>query len=152
MLPRIKWQVHILENAWEIQRQTDNYHTSAVIEGCLGHSEVTGKVPLSNRRECMTACVLSCFSCIWLFATLWTIAHQDLPSMGFSRQEYWSGLPCSPPGIFLTQGLNPRFLWLLHWQAGSLPLAAPGKPNKRERGGHARDNRGIVVFWGRINT
>ena len=40
-------------------------------------------------------------------------------SMGFSRQEYWSGLPCSPQGIFLTQGLNPCFLCLLHWQAGS---------------------------------
>ena len=42
--------------------------------------------------------------------------------MGFSRQEYWSGLPCPflPQGIFLTQGLNPRLLCLLHWQAGSL--------------------------------
>ena len=32
-------------------------------------------------------------SCVWLFATPWTIAHQAPPSMGFSRQEYWSGLP-----------------------------------------------------------
>ena len=45
-------------------------------------------------------------------------------SMGFSRQEYWSGLPCPPPGIFPTQGSNPR---LLHWQVDSLPLN-PGKP------------------------
>ena len=41
------------------------------------------------------ACVLSCFSCVWLFVTLWTIAHRAPLSMGFSRQEYWSGLPCS---------------------------------------------------------
>ena len=43
---------------------------------------------------------------------------------GFSRQEYCSGLPCHPQGIFPTQGSNPC---LLHWQAGSLPPAPPGK-------------------------
>ena len=42
-----------------------------------------------------------------LFATPWTVAYQAPPSMGFSRQEYWSGLPFPFPGIFLTQGLNP---------------------------------------------
>ena len=73
-------------------------------------------------------CVLTCFILIWLFETLWTIAHQATLSMGFSRQVYWSGLSCPPPRIFLTQGLNPCLLCLLHWQAGSLPLAPPGKP------------------------
>ena len=48
--------------------------------------------------------------------------------MGFSRQEYWSGLPFPPPGIFPTQGPNPHLLRLLHWQAGSLLLVPPGKP------------------------
>ena len=42
--------------------------------------------------------VLSHFNHAWLFATLWTIAHQAPLSMGFSRQEYWTGLPCPPPG------------------------------------------------------
>ena len=42
--------------------------------------------------------VLSCFSCVRLFAIPWTVAHQTLLSMGFSRQEYCSGLPCPPPG------------------------------------------------------
>ena len=42
--------------------------------------------------------VLSCFSHVWLFATLWTVAGQAPLSMGFSRQEYWSGLPRPPPG------------------------------------------------------
>ena len=36
--------------------------------------------------------------CIQLFVTLWTVAHQAPPSMGFSRQEYWGALPCPPPG------------------------------------------------------
>ena len=51
---------------------------------------------------------------IQLFMTLWTIACQGALSMGFSRQEYWSGLPFPPLGIFLTQGSNPCFLSLLH--------------------------------------
>ena len=48
-------------------------------------------------------CMLSCFSGVWLFMTPWTAAHQvhRILSMGFSRQEYWSGLPCSPPGDIL---------------------------------------------------
>ena len=58
-------------------------------------------------------CVLNYFSCVWLFVTLWTGALQAPLSMGFSRQEYWRALPCPPPGIFLTQGPNPCFLWLL---------------------------------------
>ena len=46
-----------------------------------------------------------------LFATPWTVAHQAPPSMGFSRQEYWSGFPFPSPGIFPTQGSK---LGLLH--------------------------------------
>ena len=45
-------------------------------------------------------------SCVQPFVTLWTVAHQAPLSMGFSRQEYWSGLPFPPPGVLLTQGLN----------------------------------------------
>ena len=49
---------------------------------------------------------------------------------GILQQEYWSGLPCPPPGNLLTQGSNPHLLGLnLHWQVGSLPLAPPGIPN-----------------------
>ena len=61
-----------------------------------------------------------------LFVTLWTAACQAPLSMGFSRQEYCSGLPFSPPGIFPTQGSN---LSLLYWQADSLPLHQPEKPH-----------------------
>ena len=44
------------------------------------------------------AFMLSHFSCVWLFVILWTRACQAPLSMGFSRQEYWSGFPCPPPG------------------------------------------------------
>ena len=44
------------------------------------------------------ACMPSCFCHVWCSVTRWTVAHQAPLSMGFSRQEYWSGLPCPPPG------------------------------------------------------
>ena len=56
-------------------------------------------------------------SCLTL-ATPWTVARQAPLSMGFSRQEYWSGLPFLLQGIFLTQGSNPG---LLHCRQILLP-------------------------------
>ena len=76
----------------------------------------------------MYACMLSRFSHVQLFAMLWTVAHQAPQFMGFSKQEYWSGLACLLPGIFPTQGSNPHLLCLLNLQMGSLPLAHPRKP------------------------
>ena len=77
--------------------------------------------------EDWVVCTLSCFSRVWPFATSWTVARQALLPMRFSRQEYWSGLDTLLQGFFPTQGSNPHLLCLLHWQAGSLPLAPPGK-------------------------
>ena len=48
----------------------------------------------------------SCFSPVRLLATLWTIAHQFPLSTGFSRQEYWCGLPCLPPGDLPDPGIE----------------------------------------------
>ena len=55
-------------------------------------------------------CVLSCFRLVRLFATLWTIAHQAPLSVGFSRQEYWSGLLCPNPGDLPDPGIEPKSL------------------------------------------
>ena len=60
-------------------------------------------------------CVLSHFSCVQLFVTLWAVARQAPLSMELSRQEYWSGLPCPPPRDLPHQGSNPGLLCLLHW-------------------------------------
>ena len=49
-------------------------------------------------------CMLSCFSLVQLFVTLWTVAHQASLAMGFSKQEYWSGLPCPPQGDLSNSG------------------------------------------------
>ena len=69
--------------------------------------------------------MLSHFSHVQLFVTLWTVALQALLSMGFSRQEYWNGLPCAPPGDLPNPGIEPGFPAL---QADSLPLVPPRKP------------------------
>ena len=51
--------------------------------------------------------VQSHFSCVQLFVTLWTVARKSPLSMGFSRQEYWSGLWCPPPGDLPDPGIEP---------------------------------------------
>ena len=59
-----------------------------------------------------------------LFATPWTVAHQAPLSMGFSRQEYWSGLPFPSPEDLPNPGIKPQFPAL---QADALPSEPPGK-------------------------
>ena len=79
----------------------------------------------------MRVCVCVCarvLSRVPLFETPWTIAHQAPLSIRFSRQEYWSGFPCSPPGDLLDPGIELCLSWLLHWQLDSLPLCHLGSP------------------------
>ena len=76
---------------------------------------------------CTCVCTQS-LSHVGLFATPWTVAHQAPLSVGFSSQEYWSGLPFLSPGICLIQGSNPHLLPLLYWQVDSLPLSYLGSP------------------------
>ena len=77
----------------------------------------------------LSVSVLSRFSRVRLFATPWTVAHQAPQSRGFSRQEYWSGLPFPPPGDLPDPGkIELPLLGLLHGQAGSLPLLPAGSP------------------------
>ena len=70
-------------------------------------------------RQVPSARVLSHFSLVQLHATLWTVALQAPLSVGFSRQDYWSGLPRLP--LDLPNSSNLHLLTLLHWQVGSLP-------------------------------
>ena len=60
-----------------------------------------------SRQDPICSAKVKSLSRVQLFETPWSIAHQAPLSMGFSRQEYWSGLPFPSQGIFLTQGLNP---------------------------------------------
>jgi len=83
--------------------------------------------------------IMNIFSCIYIYekcesishsvvsnsVTPWTVAHQALLSMGFSRQEYWSGLPFPSKGDLPNAGIKPRSLPL---QGDSLLSEPPGKP------------------------
>ena len=82
-------------------------------------------------------CVLSPFSCIRLFAALWTVAQRVLYSWDSLGTN--TGVSCHAllQGILPTQGSNPSLLHLLHWHAGSLPWRPPEKP---------QPFRGVKVF------
>ena len=76
----------------------------------------------------MCACMLSPFSYVQLFTTPWVVSDQAPLSMGFSRQEYWNGFPCPPPGDLPNPGIEPSSPALK--AADSLPTKPPGKPNR----------------------
>ena len=73
------------------------------------------------------------------------IARQAPLPMEFSRQEYWRGLPFPTPGHLPNSGTEPRLLCLLHWQAGSLPLAPPEKRQHQTKGPL------IPPLWGQLS-
>ena len=90
-----------------------------LMSSCCGHS-------IFSVLLCDTCCsVLSRFSHVRLFMTPWPVARQPPLSMGFSRPESWSGLPCPPPGDLPIPGIKPSPPTL---QVDSLPPEPPRKP------------------------
>ena len=92
------------------------------------------------------ACTLHCFSRVRLFVTPWTVAHQAPLSMGFSRQEYGSGVPCPPPEEFSssriesTSPVSPALL------VDSLSLSHQGSPFEAYR--TENESKGFSGFPG----
>ena len=87
------------------QTRLSHWSTHMYIHVCmLSHFRC---VQLKHTHMYIHVCMLSRFSRVRLCATLWTVAHQAPLSMGFSRQEYWSGLPCPPPGELGDPGIKP---------------------------------------------
>ena len=81
-----------------------------------------------THQRFLCVCELSHFSSAWLCVTPWTVACQIPLFIGFSRQEYWSGLPCPPTGDLPDSGIKPVSLISPALAAGSLPLVPCGKP------------------------
>ena len=79
---------------------------------------------MSDACVCLVA--HTSLSHIRLFAILWTVAHQAPLSVGFSRKEYWSGLPCPPPGDLPDAGVQSVSPAL---PADSSPLSHQGSPH-----------------------
>ena len=106
-------------SAYKTQATTDKAvktlgHTSGVMFIFLKRSRVTALQPLKEKS----------LSRVRLFATPWTVAYQAPLSMGFSRQEYWSGLPFPSPGDLPDPGFEPRSPAL---EADALTSEPPGK-------------------------
>ena len=100
--------------------------------GCCSHFQLTISCfllmfssPLVTFALSHSVVTVQSLSCVQIFVTPWTVAHQAPVSIGFCRQEHWSGLPFSPPWSLPTQEFN---LYFLHWQADSLPLSHEGSP------------------------
>ena len=72
--------------------------------------------------------MLSCFSCVQLFTTPWTVTCQTLLSVGFSRQEYWNGLPFPPLRDLPNLGTEPMSPAAPELQTDSLLLSHQGSP------------------------
>ena len=70
-------------------------------------------------------------------ATLWTVAHQAPLPMGFSRQEYWNGLPSPPPGDLPDPGIEPMSLTSPALAGGFFTTCATGKPREHDRHGQS---------------
>ena len=105
-----------------------------VFEACCLHTDyclhtfmsfifqVLGLEPSENRSACL-------LSCVRLFATPWTAAHQAPLSMGFSRQEYWGGLPFLSPGGLPDPGIEPGSPAAPALAGGFFTTVPPGKPS-----------------------
>ena len=107
--------------------QTWHVHPSASVS--LDTATVWFTPSLRENSSCgvhspIQLCVLCHFSRVRLFATLWTVAHQAPLSMGFSRLEYWTRLPCPSPEDLPKPGIEPRSPTL---QADSLLSEPPGQ-------------------------
>ena len=82
-------------------------------------------IDVKNTLQTMCAAV---FSHVQLFEIPWTEARQAPLSMEFSRYEYWSELPCSPPGDLLDPGIQPASLMSFALASGFFTTVPPGKP------------------------
>ena len=109
-----------------------------------GHTKCSTLVPVGyylvlTRNEAVTLATIRAqsLSRVQLFATPWTVTCQTPLSMGFSRQEYWRGLPCPSPGHLPDPGIEPTLSCLLHWQAVSYPQSHRGSLATVQRGSKA---------------
>ena len=123
------WCMHakLLQSCPTICNPMDSRLPGSSVHGIL-QARILEWVAISFSNAWKWKVKVKSLSRVWLFATPWTVAHQAPLSIGFSRQEYWSGLPFPSPGNLATQGLNLGLLCLLHWHVGCLPLAPAGKP------------------------
>ena len=116
--------------------KTSNPRETAILSGCglfgvvyysscSGNKTYTNKIILCVCVHIMCACMLSHFSCVQLFGTLWTVAYQTHLSIGFSKQEYWNGFICPPPGNLPEPEIKAMSLFFFFFFSSVSPLFLP---------------------------
>ena len=106
-----------------VQHDICNWHC------CMLYMKAVKRVTTDASESDVKSEWVKSLSRVRLFATPWIVAYQAPPSMGFSRQECWSGLPFPSPGILPNPGIEPGSPAL---QADALPSELPGKPTRCE--------------------
>ena len=97
-------KVDALVSEVEIDHMKDDFHKCSMDSSLVYLWGIVVILPFSLIGRMLNHSL----SCVQLFVTSWTVAHQAPPSMGFSRQEYWSGLPFPSPGDLPHPGIKPR--------------------------------------------
>ena len=114
---------------WSLQQKPTQFKSTVQKKekkcGKASHSVCVCVCVCVCMRVCMSACA-SVLSCVWLFAIPWFVARPAPLLMGFFRQEYWSGLPFSPPGDLPNPGIESLSPAL---QVHSLQLHHLGRPS-----------------------
>ena len=93
------WSLSLMRPAWTFH-PWNPWYPLCLLRKCPLPTFLVAKVTWSEW--------VKSFSRVWLFVTLWTAAYQAPPTMGFSGQEYWSGLPFPSPGDLPNPGIKPR--------------------------------------------
>ena len=131
------WTLKPSRSSAECRCHHSSYDLGSCLDRLLPHSHPSGCSLFFIGAQCLRKCQFLTRACVpsrvQLFATLRTIARQTPLSMGFSRQEYWSGLPCPPPGDLPNAGIEPASLVAPALQADSLLLSHQGSLLRRDR-------------------
>ena len=97
---------------WKLKKSKINWEINCV-NGLKGSISLSCYSPQNWTAATLSnACMISRFSCVRFFVTLWTVVHQTPLSMGFSQQEYLSGFPFPPPGDLPDPGIEPTPLYV----------------------------------------
>ena len=99
-----------------------------LVPGRSWEAKITPRV-LQSFTFILHACVVNCLCVVWLFETPWTIAHQAPLSMGFTRQEYWSGLPFPSSGDLPNAGIKCKPPMSPALAGRFFTTEQPGKPH-----------------------
>ena len=121
------WVEGYTSRSWECGRESWSFLTSSLSARHQGHGCNPGW-PQVSWWSLLCECVLSHFSDVQLILTVWTVVCQAPLSMGFSRKEYWSGLPCPPSGDLSNPRIKPTALMSPALAGGFFPTRPSGKP------------------------